>query len=64
MNLLTPQQTADFLQVSPRTLRQWRHMHSGPPFIRLGASTFRYELESLKRYVEGRTVTVNREPCH
>jgi len=64
MTLLTPAQAADFLQVSPRTLRQWRHQAQGPAFVKLGSATFRYALEDLKRFIEARTVTVNHDACH
>lgn len=34
--ILTPEQVADFLQVSPRTVEEWRRTRSGPPWRRMG----------------------------
>jgi predicted DNA-binding transcriptional regulator AlpA len=35
-DILTPEQTADLLQVSPRTVEEWRRTHTGPPWRRMG----------------------------
>ena len=34
--IMTGPQVADLLQVSPRTLEEWRQTHSGPPWRRMG----------------------------
>jgi DNA-binding transcriptional MerR regulator len=54
--LLTPQQAADFLKVSPRTLRYWRSIGDGPAFLKLGSALYRYSLDSLTAYVDSRKV--------
>jgi|RhiMetdeSRZDD1v2_1073273.scaffolds.fasta_scaffold2852332_1 excisionase family DNA binding protein len=41
-DLLTTEQAAELLQLSPRTLRRWRTEGKGPPYIRLGARRVRY----------------------
>ncbi|WP_241489495.1 helix-turn-helix domain-containing protein [Leucobacter celer] len=33
---MTGQQVAELLQVSPRTIEEWRQTNSGPPFRRVG----------------------------
>ena len=50
--LLTPQQAAEALAVSPRKL--WGMMASGEiPHIRLGRSV-RYPVDDLQRWIDGR----------
>ncbi len=34
--ILTPEQVAEFLQVSPRTIEEWRRTRTGPPWRRRG----------------------------
>lgn len=34
--IMTGQQVAELLQVSPRTIEEWRQTNSGPPFRRVG----------------------------
>ena len=34
--IMTGQQVADLLQVSPRTLEEWRQTRTGPPWRRVG----------------------------
>nr|WP_231373888.1 helix-turn-helix domain-containing protein [Thioalkalivibrio sp. ALE11] len=33
---MTPQQAAEYLHLSPRTLIRWRNMRKGPPWVKLG----------------------------
>jgi hypothetical protein len=49
--LLTPAQTAERLQVEPRTLKDWRYRRVGPPFIRLNPRCVRYRQLDLDRWV-------------
>jgi predicted site-specific integrase-resolvase len=56
---LTTQEVADRLQVSPRTLRQWRQIGVGPPYIKLGdspQSECRYPEDALEAWLAGRKV--------
>lgn len=48
--LLTEDQAADILRVSPRTLQGWRQRGDGPPWVKLGA-TVRYRRRDLRRYI-------------
>jgi len=34
--ILTPEQAADLLYVSPRTMEEWRRTRTGPPWRRMG----------------------------
>lgn len=34
--ILTPEQTAELLHVSPRTMEEWRRTRTGPPWRRMG----------------------------
>jgi predicted DNA-binding transcriptional regulator AlpA len=45
--LLTPEQAADFLQISLRTLERWRSDGQGPPVCGLTARTLRYARSDL-----------------
>lgn len=36
LEILTPEQTAALLQVSPRTVEEWRRTRTGPPWRRMG----------------------------
>ncbi|WP_017941536.1 MULTISPECIES: helix-turn-helix domain-containing protein [unclassified Thioalkalivibrio] len=33
---MTPQQAAEYLHLSPRTLIRWRNMRKGPPWVKAG----------------------------
>jgi excisionase family DNA binding protein len=54
LGLLTPQEAAERLQVSTRTLQQWRRQGRGPRWRRLSRGTIRYECASVRRYIERR----------
>ena len=48
--LLTPNEVAELLRVSPATVYRWRKNNSGPPFTRVGAEV-RYFREELLAWV-------------
>ena len=48
--LLTPEDVAEFLRVSPRTLERWRWAGGGPPFHRVGGLC-RYAKGDLESWV-------------
>jgi len=50
--LLTPDEVARRLRVSPRTVKDWRSEGVGPPFIRLGRRRVRYSLMDLNDWLE------------
>jgi excisionase family DNA binding protein len=51
---LTPQQAADYLAVSPRTLEAWRINGGGPTYHRLTPRAVRYRREELDSWLAAR----------
>lgn len=45
-SVLTQEQLSALLQISPRTLEEWRQRHVGPPYLKLG-HLVRYEMDSV-----------------
>jgi excisionase family DNA binding protein len=50
--LLTPQQAAKYLNISVRTLAEWRRRGIGPPSIKLPSGARRYRRADLDRWIE------------
>jgi hypothetical protein len=48
---LREQETAKALGVAVQTLRNWRHLRKGPPYVKLGR-TVRYRDEDLVEFIE------------
>lgn len=59
--LLTVEQAAALIGVSPWTLRKWRTKGKGPCFVRLGCAlgTVRYRRQDLDAYLEASVVDPN-----
>ena len=55
--LLTPQQAADHLGVTVRTLEAWRWSGRGPQYVRISARCVRYRHCDLDAFVEQRLAT-------
>jgi predicted DNA-binding transcriptional regulator AlpA len=53
--LLTEVQTAEFLNISVRTLQAWRINLAGPRFVRAGRA-IRYRRSDLTAWIEANTV--------
>jgi len=51
---------AEFLQIKPTTLEQWRWNGKGPRFIKMGRCV-RYRLSDLEAFIEGRAFTSTTE---
>lgn len=52
--LLTPEQAAEFLQISPATLAVWRcTKRYNLPYYKMGDSLVRYKLEDLEEFASG-----------
>lgn len=49
--LLTPEEVARFLRISPAELKRWRNAKAGPPFVRLGHRTVRYSQQGLREWL-------------
>ena len=56
MNGLVKTETvAELLGLAPITLRLWRSVGKGPPFVKCG-SAVRYRAEDLKEWVNAQTI--------
>jgi excisionase family DNA binding protein len=53
--LLAPEEVAEILGVQPSTLVRWRRLKQGPPFVRVGHRTVRYQQEVLEEWMRSRT---------
>ena len=58
--LLTVEETADFLRCSISILNKWRVAGAGPPFVRIGTRV-RYRLSDLTAFIKTRTRTSTSE---
>ena len=45
--LMTPEEAAKYLRLSPDTLRQWRHLGKGPKYLKLGSKVMYRKCEIL-----------------
>jgi predicted DNA-binding transcriptional regulator AlpA len=54
-NILSNNEAADFLGVSPTTLPRWRWANQGPRFVRLGRIV-KYRREDLQAFIDGNLV--------
>ncbi len=59
--LMTEKKAAEFLGVSPVTLRTYRSRGVGPTYVRLGAGTIRYTRGDLENYINKHTVVPKRK---
>jgi excisionase family DNA binding protein len=60
VNLKKTEEAAEYLQVEPTTLEQWRWNGKGPRFIKMGRSV-RYRISDLEAFIEGRAFTSTTE---
>lgn len=56
MRLLTTQQVATRLQLSPDTLADWRWKRIGPPFLRISRGCIRYDEATLDLWISTQTI--------
>ena len=54
-SLLKDTEAAEFLGVSPQTVRNWRCTHRGPRYVKFGRSV-RYRPEDLLEFINQRTI--------
>jgi excisionase family DNA binding protein len=60
--LLTPEDVAKRLGISPETLAQWRSQGRGMPYVKLGRNLVRYEESALKNWIDEHRVHDPEEP--
>jgi len=53
--LLTAEQVAEWLQISPRSLERWRDARKGPQFRKIGG-LIRYTRKDVELWIDGQTV--------
>lgn len=54
--LLTPLQVADWLDLSPNTVNQWRYLKRGPRYLKIGKNV-RYSEEDVVAWLDQQTRT-------
>lgn len=52
--LLTPDEAADYLKMSAKTIANWRYRGDGPPHIKAGRRSVRYRQEKLDEFLAHR----------
>ena len=57
---LCEKETAKFLGVAVQTLRNWRHLRKGPPYVKLGRAV-RYRDNDLNVYIEKNRINPEKE---
>lgn len=48
---LTEREAAEYLRLSPKTLRRWRKAGAGPRFVRIGGTAIRYSTTEIESFV-------------
>lgn len=56
---LDERQAGALLQMAPITLRKWRAIGSGPPYVKMGHAV-RYSRAALEAWIASQTVTPSR----
>ena len=52
LRLLTPNEAATLLQISPKTLEKWRASDEGPPWVTVGKRHIRYDPADLSVWIK------------
>lgn len=50
--LLTTLQAAQYLGLTARTMKVWRCLKKGPPFLRVGGRAVRYDPEAIHHWAQ------------
>jgi predicted site-specific integrase-resolvase len=58
--LLTPDQAAEVLSISPRTLEGWRRKGVGPPYVIYSSRCIRYSEKTLREWLALRSVAARK----
>ena len=53
--LLSTLEVADLLGLQPETLTKWRHLRTGPKYVKVG-SNVRYRPDDIRTWVDAREV--------
>ena len=60
--LLTENEAAAHLKLTPRALQAWRYQGRGPQFVKISARAIRYRLEDLHSWIEDRLRASTSDP--
>lgn len=52
--LFSEKHAARYLNLSPRTLRNWRTRGGGPPFVKISGRCIRYRMKDLDAWMNSR----------
>jgi DNA-binding transcriptional MerR regulator len=58
--ILTDSETASFLEIATRTLRDWRSNGKGPAFVQMG-NKIRYRKKDIDAYLDNQTITPTKD---
>jgi predicted DNA-binding transcriptional regulator AlpA len=56
-SILKPDEAAEMLRITPRTLADWRYRGVGPRFVRYSGRAVRYRLRDVDAWLAGREQT-------
>jgi len=56
LDLLSEDETATALRKSPRTLKRWRALREGPPWVRVGGQSVFYRRSSIEKWLDAQEV--------
>ena len=62
--LLTENQAAELLQLTPRALQAWRYQGRGPRYVKISARAIRYQLDDLQEWIAKRLRRSTSDPGH
>ena len=54
---LSESQTVKYLNLSKKSLQNWRFNRQGPPYVKLNMKTIRYQREGLDQWMKDRLVS-------
>jgi excisionase family DNA binding protein len=60
--LMTPPEAAQLLNVSERSLENWRHRGGGPAFVRVSGRCIRYRRDDLVNWIDDRLCSSTVDP--
>lgn len=61
-SLLPEPEAADFLDVTPRALQDWRQRGTGPPYVRISARCIKYTRFRMKCWYDARVRSSTSDP--
>ena len=61
-SLIPESEAADFLDVTPRALQDWRQRGTGPPYVKISARCVKYTRFRMKRWYDARLRSSTSDP--